>query len=79
MLAQLCLTLFYPCSPPGSSARGILQARILEWVAISYCRASSQPRDRTHVSCISCIGRGIHYYCATWEIIVFSIKGRTCW
>ena len=40
-------------SPPGSSAHGILQARILEWVAISSCRGSSQPRDRTCVSCIA--------------------------
>ena len=40
------------CSPPGSSIRGILQARILEWVAISYSRGSSQPRDQTRVSCI---------------------------
>ena len=40
------------CSPPGSSARGILQARILEWVAMPFSRGSSQPRDWTHVSCI---------------------------
>ena len=33
------------CSPPGSSIYGILQARILEWVAIPFCRGSSQPRD----------------------------------
>ena len=39
-------------SPPGSSVHGILQARILEWVAVSSCRGSSQPRDRTHVSYI---------------------------
>ena len=38
------------CSPPGSSAHGILQARILEWVAISSSRGSSWPRDRTWVS-----------------------------
>ena len=43
------------CSPPGSSAHGILQARILEWVAISSSRGSSWPRDWTRVSCISCI------------------------
>ena len=67
MLAQLCLTLFYPWSSPGSSACGILQARILEWVAISYYRASSQPRDRTHISCISCVGTWILYRCAMWE------------
>ena len=37
------------CSPQGSSVHGILQARILEWVAMSFSRESSQPRDRTHV------------------------------
>ena len=41
------------CSPPGCSVHGILQARILEWVAISFSRGSSQPRDRTWVSCIA--------------------------
>ena len=35
------------CSPPGSSAHGIFQARLLEWVAISFSRGSSQPRDQT--------------------------------
>ena len=39
------------CSPPGSSVHGISQARILEWVAISFFRASSPPRDWTQVSC----------------------------
>ena len=55
MCAQPCLTLCDPmdCSPPGSSVRGIFQARILEWVATSFSRGSSQPRDQTHVSCIS--------------------------
>ena len=49
LAAQSCLTLCNPmdCSPPGSSVYGILQARILEWVAISYFKGSSQPRDRT--------------------------------
>ena len=44
---QLCLTLCDPmdCSPPGSFIHGILQARILEWVAIPSSRGSSQPRD----------------------------------
>ena len=45
-------------SLPGSSVHGILQARILEWVAISYSRGSSQPRDQTHVPCVSCIAGG---------------------
>ena len=40
------------CSPPGSSVHGIFQARVLEWVAISFSSRSSQPRDWTHVSCI---------------------------
>ena len=38
------------CSPPGSSVHGILQVRILEWVAISFSRESSQPRDWTQFS-----------------------------
>ena len=38
------------CSPPGSSVHGISQARILEWVAISFSRGSSQPRDQTWAS-----------------------------
>ena len=41
------------CSPPGSSVHGILQARILEWVAIPSSSASSQPRDQTLVSRIA--------------------------
>ena len=56
-VAQLCLTLHGPmdCSLPGSSAHGIFQARVLEWVAISFSRGSSWPRDRTCVSHI--VGR----------------------
>ena len=54
-VAQSCPTLCDPmdCSPPGSSVHGILQARILEWVAILFSRGSSQPRDRTQVSRIA--------------------------
>ena len=46
-LLQLCSTLCDPmdCSPPGSSVHGILQARMLEWVAMPSSRGSSQPRD----------------------------------
>ena len=54
-----------PCSinsPPSSSVHGIFQARILEWVAISYSRGSSWPRDWIHVSCVFCIVRRILYY-----------------
>ena len=55
LVSQSCLTLGNPvdCSPPGSSAHGILQARILEWAAIFFSRISSQPRDQTQVSCIA--------------------------
>ena len=50
----LCLTLCYCMNwGPPVFAHGILQARILEWVAISFSRGSSQPRDRTQVSCIA--------------------------
>ena len=54
-VAQSCPTLCNPvdCSPPGFSLHGILQERILEWVAISFSRGSSQPRDRTQVSRIA--------------------------
>ena len=48
-LYTLCNTM--DCSLPGSSVRGIFQARILEWVAISYSSGSYQSRDRTHISC----------------------------
>ena len=44
------------CSPPGSSVQGIFQAGIQEWVAVSYSRGSSWPRDPT---CVSCIGRQV--------------------
>ena len=55
-------------SPPGSSVHGISQARILEWVAISFSIGSSQPRNLAHI-CDSCIGRRILYYCVTWEAL----------
>ena len=53
-VAQSCPTLCDPmdCSLPCSSVHGIFQAIILEWIAISFSRGSSRPRDRTQVSCI---------------------------
>ena len=56
-VAQSCPTLCDPmdCSLPGSLVHGILQARILKWVSISFSRGSSRPSDRTQVSCI--VGR----------------------
>ena len=61
--AQPCLTLCDPmdCSPPGSSVPGILQAEILEWVAMSSSRGSSHPRDGACVSYVSCSGRQVLY------------------
>ena len=60
---QSCWTHLRPidCSPPGSSVHRILQARILEGVAIPFSRGSSRPRDRTCISCISCSGRWVLY------------------
>ena len=54
LVSQLCLTLCDPmdCSPTGSSIHEISQARILEWVAISFSRASSQYRDQNYISCL---------------------------
>ena len=82
LVTQLCLTLCNPmdCSPPGSSVHGILQARILEWVAIRFFRGSSWPRDRTQVSHIA--GRYFIIW-ATWEAhgFVFTLFYfcSSCW
>ena len=64
-----CIWLFcdpVDCSWPGSSVRGILQARILEWVPVSFSRGSSRPRDGT---CVSCFGRWILYHWASREAL----------
>ena len=55
LVTQSCLTHCAPvdCSPPGSSVHGILQARILEWVAVPISRGSCRARDPTRVSCIA--------------------------
>ena len=65
LVAQSCPTLCDPtvCTLPGSSFHGICQARILAWVAISFSRGSSQPRDQTQVSCIA--GKRFFTICAT--------------
>ena len=52
------------CSSPGSSVHGIVQARILEWVAVFFSRGSSRPRGQT---CVSCPGRRVLYHWATKE------------
>ena len=71
------------CSLPGSSVHGIFQARVLEWVAISFSRGSSQPRDRTRVSCIA--GRCFYHLSHKGnqkdmrkEKIVLSLFSYTC-
>ena len=57
------------CSLPGSSVHGILQARVLELVAIFYSRGYVRPRDWTCISCTSCIDRQILFHCASWETL----------
>ena len=51
------------CTPPGTATNGISQARILEWIAVSFSKGSSWPRDQTHI----CIGKWIPYRWATRE------------
>ena len=73
-VAQSCLTLCDPvdCSPPGSSLHGIFQAKVLEWLAISFSRGSSRPRDQTRVSRIP--GRCFNFW-ATREALYAPITG----
>ena len=61
---RLCPTLCHPmdCNPPGFSVHGILQARILKWVANPFSRGPSRPRDQTHVSYFSCTGKWVLYH-----------------
>ena len=72
-----CVPLCKPldCSPPSSCVHGIFQARILEWVAISFPRGSSRPRDGTQFSCISFIGRQILYH---WATLFFLFSHESC-
>ena len=55
------------CSAPGSSAHGILQARILEWVVMPSSQGSSQPRNQTHISSVSCTSGRFFTHWSTWE------------
>ena len=65
-VTQSCLTLCDPmgCIPPGSPVRGILQAGVLQWVAVSSSRESSRPRDGAQVSCMA---RGLFIVWSTGE------------
>ena len=67
-LLQSCPALCDPmdCSLPGSPVHGISPARVLESVAMPSSRASSWPRDQTHISCISCIAGGFFTCWANW-------------
>ena len=66
------------CSPRVSSVHGISQPIILEWVASSSSRGSSQPRDQTYVSYVSCIGKQVLNHWATWEVRVLSYRWHNC-
>ena len=64
----LCESIDY--SPPGSFVHGILQARIMEWVAMSSSMGSSKQRDLTRISYVSCIGRWVFFFfttCTSWK------------
>ena len=77
-VTQSCLTLRDPkdCSLLVSSVHEISQARTLEWVAISFSRGSPWPRDRTHVSYVSCIGRWILYHWTMWKALLIPQKRK---
>ena len=80
-VAQSCLTLCDPTdsSLPASSVHRILQARILEWVAVPFSRGSSWPSNRTQILCINCTGRLILYHWATREAnITLHKMGKHC-
>ena len=70
---RLSATTWTDCVPPVSSVHGIFQARILDWVAISYPRGSSQARDGSCNLGIFCVGGQILYHCATWEAHIPSL------
>ena len=86
LVALSCPTLCNPmdCSTPGSSVREIFQARVLEWVAISFFRGSSQPRDQTWVSCIAgrCFTiwaiREVPYVCLLLLLLSHFSRVRPC-
>ena len=86
LVNQSCLTICKPMdySQPGSSVHGILQARILEWVAISYSSESSQPRDGTWVSCTVsrfftiCYSGSLLSTLKYSDFFFFKEEGKTC-
>ena len=85
LFAKLCLTLCDPMDrgPPGSSVYGNIQARILEWVAISFSRGSTWTRDQTHVFCIigtfftsELPGKSLLVVRSCYSLLVVSMKSK---
>ena len=76
-VTQSCLTLCDPidCSPPGSSVHGILQARILEWVASPFSRGSPWPRDEAQVSYIT--GRFFTFWATRGALYIYTTYWET--
>ena len=72
LVTKSCPTLFDPvdCGLPGSSVHGILQARVLEWVAISFSRGSSRPRDRTQISHIAGRHYRLSHQASLWQLAI---------
>ena len=71
-VTHLCPTLCdsIDCSSPGSSLPGIFQARILEWVAVSYSGGFSWPRDWTLISWVPALADILFTSCTTWETLI---------
>ena len=77
LLPQLCLTLCDPMDsrPPGSSVHGFSRQEYWGWISLPSSRGSSWPRDRTLISCVSCIAGGFFTHCATWEAFKDTLLG----
>ena len=66
------------CDPTDCSVHGVSRARILQWVAISFSRGSSPPREQTRVSCGSCIGRRVLYSSAWAQVVLSNAQMSPC-
>ena len=78
ILSLSCVRLFSDSLNYSLPIHRISQARVLEWVAIAFSRRSSQPRDRTHVSCVSCFGKRILYCRDTGEAASIALLSFNC-
>ena len=74
-----CVWLFVTYGLPGSSVQGILQIRILEWVAVPSSRGSSLPRNQTHVSRVSCISGRFFNHGGTYKTIIALLNLSMPW